>query len=406
MRHRRQGGDVAGAPRASTSRCTRSSTPSSAGPPSAWARRRAASARTSPGATARRPVAVQPGRGPGRRRVRSHPTPRLSRGRRAARGLAITERKPEWLRANVRHRARVPAPEAHDARPRPRHRVRGGRLPQHLRVLGRRHRHVHDQRRALHAGVRLLPRRHPPSRRRPTPASPSGWPKPSPAWACAHAVVTAWPATTSPTAARRRSPRPSEAIRRRNPGCAVEVLVPDCKGDPASRRRRVAARPDVLNHNIETVARLQRAVRPSAGYARSLAVLARAKAAGLTDEVGPRSSGMGETDAEVEGDAGRPGRQSASTSSRSASTCARPRTTCRSPGGSSPPTFERLEGRRRGAGHRPRRGLAADPLELPRPPGGHCGRPRLPPEGRVDHFGDSVTPRRRSITLTSGMDHQ
>ena len=52
-----------------------------------------------------------------------------------------------------------------DARPRPGHRVRGGGLPQHLRVLGRRHRHVHDQRRALHPGLRLLPGRHPPARR-------------------------------------------------------------------------------------------------------------------------------------------------------------------------------------------------------------------------------------------------
>ena len=54
----------------------------------------------------------------------------------------------------------------------------------------------------------------------------------------------------------------------------------------------------MLNHNIESVARLQRAVRPSAGYARSLSVLARAKAAGLTT----KSSiivGMGETDDEV-----------------------------------------------------------------------------------------------------------
>ena len=47
-----------------------------------------------------------------------------------------------------------------------------------------------------------------------------------------------------------------------------------------------AVRPDVLNHNVETVARLQRAVRPSAGYARSLSVLARAKAAGLTTKSG------------------------------------------------------------------------------------------------------------------------
>ncbi len=84
------------------------------------------------------------------------------------------------------------------------------------------------------------------------------------------------------------------AIRRRTPGVQVECLISDCKGDPASLDVIFEARPEVLNHNIETVARLQRAVRPSAGYARSLSVLARAKAAGLTT----KSSiivGMGET---------------------------------------------------------------------------------------------------------------
>ena len=90
------------------------------------------------------------------------------------------------------------------------------------------------------------------------------------------------------------------AIRRRSPGCAVEVLVSDLKGDPAAIDTVIAARPDVFNHNLETVARLQRAVRPSAGYARSLAVLARAKAAGLVVKSG-LIVGMGETDAEVEG---------------------------------------------------------------------------------------------------------
>jgi lipoic acid synthetase len=88
------------------------------------------------------------------------------------------------------------------------------------------------------------------------------------------------------------------AIRARRPGCAVEVLIPDCKGDPDSLDAVFESRPDVLNHNIETVARLQRAVRPSAGYARSLAVLARAKAAGLTTKSG-LILGMGETDDEV-----------------------------------------------------------------------------------------------------------
>ena len=67
-----------------------------------------------------------------------------------------------------------------------------------------------------------------------------------------------------------------DAIRRRCPGTAVEVLISDCKGDPASLDRIFERRPDVLNHNVETVPRLQRAVRPSASYARSLAVLARA----------------------------------------------------------------------------------------------------------------------------------
>src|SRR6202044_2875575 len=58
------------------------------------------------------------------------------------------------------------------------------------------------------------------------------------------------------------------------------------------------ARPDVLNHNIETVVRLQRAVRPSAGYARSLAVLARAARAGLVAKSG-LMVGLGEREDEV-----------------------------------------------------------------------------------------------------------
>ena len=76
------------------------------------------------------------------------------------------------------------------------------------------------------------------------------------------------------------------------------MLISDCKGDPASLDTVFDARPDVLNHNIETVLRLQRAVRPSAGYARSLAVLARAKAAGLVTK-SSLMVGIGETDDEV-----------------------------------------------------------------------------------------------------------
>ena len=91
-----------------------------------------------------------------------------------------------------------------------------------------------------------------------------------------------------------------EAIRERRPGVRVETLISDAKGDAASLDLLFAVRPDVLNHNVETVARLQRAVRPSAGYARSLSVLARAKAAGLTTKTG-FMVGLGETDDEIVG---------------------------------------------------------------------------------------------------------
>ncbi|MGH9286501.1 MAG: lipoyl synthase, partial [Acidimicrobiales bacterium] len=89
-----------------------------------------------------------------------------------------------------------------------------------------------------------------------------------------------------------------EAVRRRCPGTAVEVLVPDCKGDPDALGAIFAARPDVLNHNLETVARLQRVVRPQAGYARSLAVLGRARDAGLVTKSG-LMVGLGERPGEV-----------------------------------------------------------------------------------------------------------
>ena len=90
------------------------------------------------------------------------------------------------------------------------------------------------------------------------------------------------------------------AIRRRNPQTTVELLIPDCKGAPDALATIYAARPDVLNHNLETVARVQRLARPSAGYARSLTVLARAKDAGLVTKSG-LVLGMGEEMDEIRG---------------------------------------------------------------------------------------------------------
>jgi len=116
----------------------------------------------------------------------------------------------------------------------------------------------------------------------------------------AHAVVTAVARDDLPDGGATGFARTIEAIRRRCPATAVEVLIPDCKGEARSLDTIFAASPDVLNHNLETVARLQRAVRPSAGYGRSLGVLARAKEAGLVTKSG-MILGMGERRDEVVG---------------------------------------------------------------------------------------------------------
>ena len=113
-----------------------------------------------------------------------------------------------------------------------------------------------------------------------------------------HAVVTAVARDDLADGGARAFAETIAAIRRRSPGTTVEVLIPDCKGDEDSLNVIFDARPDVLNHNLETVNRLQRAVRPSASYAWSLSVLARSVSAGCTTKSGI-ILGMGETVSEV-----------------------------------------------------------------------------------------------------------
>jgi lipoyl synthase len=67
-------------------------------------------------------------------------------------------------------------------------------------------------------------------------------------------------------------------IRRRTPGTSVEVLIPDFKGSAEALRIVVEAKPDILNHNLETVERLYRLARPGGRYPRALELLRRAKA--------------------------------------------------------------------------------------------------------------------------------
>ncbi|MFN0171905.1 MAG: lipoyl synthase [Bryobacteraceae bacterium] len=90
------------------------------------------------------------------------------------------------------------------------------------------------------------------------------------------------------------------AIRERVPGCGVEVLVPDFQGSRDAMKIVMEARPDVLNHNTETVPRLYRQVRLGARYPRSLEMLEYAKQ--LRPEIPTKSGlmlGLGETMEEV-----------------------------------------------------------------------------------------------------------
>jgi lipoic acid synthetase len=82
------------------------------------------------------------------------------------------------------------------------------------------------------------------------------------------------------------------------PNVTIEVLIPDFKGSEDALRCVLDAKPDILNHNLETVPRLYRRVRPQANYAQSLEVLQRSKARGAVTKTG-LMLGIGERTEEV-----------------------------------------------------------------------------------------------------------
>jgi lipoic acid synthetase len=90
-----------------------------------------------------------------------------------------------------------------------------------------------------------------------------------------------------------------EAIRERCPETKIEVLIPDFCGNWDALDTVLAAKPDVLNHNMESIARLYYKVRPQAKYQRSLELLARAKEKGFVTKSG-FMVGLGEEEHEVE----------------------------------------------------------------------------------------------------------
>jgi lipoyl synthase len=120
----------------------------------------------------------------------------------------------------------------------------------------------------------------------------------------AHVVVTSVNRDDLPDGGAGHFAATIRAIRRRKPGCTVEVLIPDFQGDAAALDRVLDEAPEILNHNMETIARLYRRVRPDAGYTQSLELIARAARRRDRDGLSLRTKsglmvGLGETEEEV-----------------------------------------------------------------------------------------------------------
>lgn len=119
-----------------------------------------------------------------------------------------------------------------------------------------------------------------------------------------HVVITSVTRDDLPDGGARHFAKTIAAVRHLSPHAIVEVLVPDFQGDPPAVETVLFARPDVFNHNVETVPRIYPSVRPRASYPRTLSVLSRACCRAGEDETKPLVKsgimlGLGESDAEV-----------------------------------------------------------------------------------------------------------
>jgi len=113
-----------------------------------------------------------------------------------------------------------------------------------------------------------------------------------------HVVITSVNRDELPDGGARIFAETIRAVRRELPACTVEVLIPDFLGDEAALETVLAAQPDILNHNIETVPRLFASVRPQGRYPQSLALLHAASSRGAVTKSG-LMVGLGETREEV-----------------------------------------------------------------------------------------------------------
>lgn len=115
-----------------------------------------------------------------------------------------------------------------------------------------------------------------------------------------HVVVTSVTRDDLPDGGARHFAETIRAIREELPKATVEVLIPDFQGDEAALRTVLSERPDIMNHNVETVPRLYDEIRPQADYQQSLELLKRSKA--IAPGIPTKSGlmlGLGERDSEV-----------------------------------------------------------------------------------------------------------
>lgn len=113
-----------------------------------------------------------------------------------------------------------------------------------------------------------------------------------------HIVVTSVTRDDLPDGGADHFARTITALKERLPQSTIEVLIPDFQGSAEALQRVMDAKPDIINHNVETVASLYPVVRPQADYARSLELLRRVKHTGLYSKTG-FMVGLGETRQDV-----------------------------------------------------------------------------------------------------------
>lgn len=132
----------------------------------------------------------------------------------------------------------------------------------------------------------------------PDPEEPSRVAEAAAKLALRHVVVTSVTRDDLPDGGAAHFAATVKAIRRALPKSTVEVLIPDLRGSEAALAAVIEARPEVINHNVETHPALYRHIRPQADYVRSLELLRRVRAAALPAKSG-FMVGLGETDEQV-----------------------------------------------------------------------------------------------------------